>query len=81
MIDKVPVFTKGKIELTKKQTLPIAKVREIKSLLNNNVPVKVIALDYNQSLCQTLHDVTSDEFEISELGIRNKVSADPLHAF
>ena len=50
-MDKVPVFTKGKIELTKKQTLPIAKVREIKHLLNSNVPVKVIALDYNRSLC------------------------------
>ena len=51
MIDKVPVFTKGKIELTKKQTLPIAKVREIKSLLNQGVPVKVIAIEFNRSLC------------------------------
>ena len=50
-MDKVPVFIKGKIKLTKKQSLPIAKVREIKDLLNNNVPVKVIALDYNRSLC------------------------------
>jgi len=36
-------------------------------------PVK-IALDYNQSLCQTLHDISSDEFEISDKGIRNKVT-------
>ena len=50
-MDKVPVFTKGKIELTKKQTLPIAKVRQIKHLLNNNVPVKVIAIEFNRSLC------------------------------
>jgi hypothetical protein len=51
MIDTVPVFTKGKIELTKRQLLPVAKVRQIKDLLNQGVPVKVIAIEFNRSQC------------------------------
>jgi hypothetical protein len=50
MIDTVPVFVKN-INAPKSSTLSLDKVREIKQLLNNNVPVKVIALDYNRSLC------------------------------
>ena len=49
-MDKVPVFVK-KINVAKPVMLSVDKVREIKDLLNNNVPVKVIALDYNRSLC------------------------------
>ena len=49
-MDKVPVFFK-KINVAKPVMLSVDKVREIKHLLNNNVPVKVIALDYNRSLC------------------------------
>jgi hypothetical protein len=50
MIDKVPVFVKH-INVAKPVGLSLDKVRKIKQLLNNNVPVKVIALDYNRSLC------------------------------
>lgn len=50
VIDKIPVFVK-KINVPKPVTLSLDKVREIKQLLNTNVPVKVIALDYNRSLC------------------------------
>jgi hypothetical protein len=50
VIDKVPVFVK-KTNVLKPATLSLDNVREIKHLLNNNVPVKVIALDYNRSLC------------------------------
>ena len=49
-MDKVPVFVK-KINVAKPAMLSVDKVREIKHLLNRNVPVKVIALDYNRSLC------------------------------
>ena len=49
-MDKVPVFVKN-INIAKPATLSEIKVREIKELLNNNVPIKVIALDYNRSLC------------------------------
>jgi len=49
-MDKVPMFVKN-INVPKPATLSLEKVREIKSLLNNNVPVKVIAVDYNRSLC------------------------------
>jgi hypothetical protein len=49
-VDSVPVFVK-KIKVAKPITLSLDKVREIKQLLNNNVPVKVIALNYNRSLC------------------------------
>lgn len=49
-MDKVPMFVKN-INVPKPVTLSLEKVREIKSLLNNNVPVKVIAVDYNRSLC------------------------------
>ena len=49
-MDKVPVFVK-KINVAKPVMLSVDKVREIKDLLNSNVPVKVIALDYNRSLC------------------------------
>ena len=49
-MDKVPVFVKH-INVAKPATLSEIKVREIKELLNNNVPIKVIALDYNRSLC------------------------------
>jgi len=44
------MFVKN-INVPKPATLSLEKVREIKSLLNNNVPVKVIAVDYNRSLC------------------------------
>jgi len=50
MTDTVPVFVKN-ISVPKPATLSLDKVREIKQLLHNNVPVKVIALDYNRSLC------------------------------
>jgi len=50
MNDNVPVFVKH-INVAKPVGLSLDKVREIKHLLNNNVPVKVIALDYNRSLC------------------------------
>jgi hypothetical protein len=50
MTDTVPVFVKN-INVAKPVGLSLDKVREIKHLLNNNVPVKVIALDYNRSLC------------------------------
>jgi hypothetical protein len=50
MIDNVPVFVKG-VSAPKPVTLSMAKVRDIKKLLNDGVPVKVIALDYNRSLC------------------------------
>ena len=50
MIDKVPVFVKH-VNVAKPTMLSVDKVREIKHLLNSNVPVKVIALDYNRSLC------------------------------
>ena len=49
-MDKVPVFVK-KINVPKPVTLSLDKVREIKQLLNNNVPVKVIAIEFNRSLC------------------------------
>jgi len=49
-MDKVPMFVKN-INVPKPVTLSLEKVREIKHLLNNNVPVKVIALNYNRSLC------------------------------
>ena len=49
-MDKVPVFVKN-VKVAKPAMLSVDKVREIKDLLNNNVPVKVIALDYNRSLC------------------------------
>jgi hypothetical protein len=49
MIDNVPVFVK-KINVAKPATLSLDKVREIKKLLNDGVPVKVIAIDYNRSL-------------------------------
>ena len=49
-MDKVPMFVKN-INVPKPATLSLERVREIKSLLNNNVPVKVIAVDYNRSLC------------------------------
>ncbi len=49
-MDKVPVFVKH-VNVAKPAMLSVDKVREIKHLLNNNVPVKVIALDYNRSLC------------------------------
>ena len=48
-MDKVPVFVKH-INVAKPAMLSVDKVREIKHLLNSNVPVKVIALDYNRSL-------------------------------
>jgi len=44
------MFVKN-INVPKPVTLSLEKVREIKHLLNNNVPVKVIALNYNRSLC------------------------------
>lgn len=50
MIDKVPVFVKN-INVAKPAILSLDKVREIKKLLNDGVPVKVIAIDYNKSLC------------------------------
>ena len=50
-MDKIPVFVKGKIELTKKQLLSDAKVRQIKDLLNQGVPVKVISIEFNRSQC------------------------------
>jgi hypothetical protein len=49
MIDKVPVFVKN-INVAKPVALSLDKVREIKKLLNDGVPVKVIAIDYNRSL-------------------------------
>ena len=49
-MDKIPVFVKH-VNVAKPAMLSVDKVREIKDLLNNNVPVKVIALDYNRSLC------------------------------
>ena len=49
-MDKVPVFVKH-VKVAKPAMLSVEKVREIKHLLNNNVPVKVIALDYKRSLC------------------------------
>ena len=49
-MDKVPVFVKN-VNVSKLAILSVDKVREIKHLLNNNVPVKVIALDYKRSLC------------------------------
>ena len=49
-MDKVPMFVKN-INVPKPVTLSLEKVCEIKHLLNNNVPVKVIALNYNRSLC------------------------------
>lgn len=49
-MDKVPVFV-TKVSVPKPLTLSMDKVLEIKKLLNDGVPVKVIALDYNRSLC------------------------------
>ena len=49
-MDKVPVFVKH-VNVAKPAMLSVEKVREIKHLLNNNVSVKVIALNYNRSLC------------------------------
>lgn len=49
-MDKVPVFVK-KINVPKPSTLSDAKVREIKNLLNQGVPVKVIAIEFNRSQC------------------------------
>lgn len=50
MMDKIPVFVKH-ITVAKPVMLSEQKVREIKHLLNKNVSVKVIAIDYNRSLC------------------------------
>ena len=49
-MDKVPVFVK-KINVAKPAMLSVDKVREIKNLLNQGVPVKVIAIEFNRSLC------------------------------
>ena len=49
-MDKVPVFVK-KINVAKPVMLSVDKVREIKSLLNQGVPVKVIAIEFNRSIC------------------------------
>lgn len=43
-MDNIPVFIRGK----RPNDLSIEQVREIRNLLKDGVPVKVIAIDYNR---------------------------------